>query len=235
MLKVLIADDEPIARDILMEYVSKMPMLELVGVCANAIEAFSKLNTLTVDLLLLDINMPEMTGVDLLRALKNPPMVIFTTAYAEYAVESYELNAVDYLLKPISFERFVQAINKAVDLKTEASSSNKQTSANTIFVKSEGKLVKVELDKLLYIEGVKDYVKLWQEENYLLVLSTMKNMESLLEKYEYFLRVHKSYIINLLHVTEVEGNMLRMGKHTALIGNTYKEGVLKAFDKYRLS
>lgn len=235
MLKVLIADDEPIARDILAAYVDKMPMLQLVGACANAIEAFAKLNTEEVDLLLLDINMPEMTGVDLLRALKTPPMVIFSTAYSEYAVESYELNAIDYLLKPVSFERFAQAINKAAATKAEEGSVPSEVPSNTIFVKSEGKLVRVHLDELYYIEGVKDYVKLWLEESFVLVHSTMKNMETQLKKYSNFYRIHKSYIVNLSHVSEVEGNMLRMGAYTALIGNTYKEEVLKAFDKYRLS
>ncbi len=235
MLKVLIADDEPIARDILTEYVHRLPMLQLAGACSNAIDVFAQLNAQQIGLLLLDINMPEMTGVDLLKALKNPPMVIFTTAYSEYAVESYELNVIDYLLKPIAFERFAQAIDKALSAKYEIQTTSKEVIERTIFVKSEGKYVRVDIDDLHYVEGVKDYVKLWLGNSYVLVHSTMKNMEGQLEKYGSFLRVHKSYIVNLALVTEVDGNMLRMGNHTAIIGNTYKDEVLSAFEKYRLS
>ncbi len=234
-LQVLIVDDEPIARDILTEYVVKVPDIELAGTCANAVEVFAFLNKHEVDILLLDINMPEITGIELLQTLRNPPMVIFTTAYSEYAVESYELDAIDYLLKPIAFDRFVQAINKVLSKKTDTVSSQKTQTEDSFFVKSDGKLVKVLLNELYYVEALKDYVKLWLKDSSLIVHSTMKNMEEQLKRYDSFLRVHKSFLINLSHVTEVEGNMLKLGAYTTLVGNTYKEEVMKVLTKYRLS
>lgn len=235
LLKVLIVDDEPIARDILTEYVSKVPDIELAGTCTNAVEVFAFLNKNEVDIMLLDINMPEITGIELLQTLRNPPMVIFTTAYSEYAVESYELDAIDYLLKPIAFDRFVQAINKVLSKKTDSVSSQKTQTEDSFFVKSDGKLVKVLLNELYYVEALKDYVKLWLKDSSLIVHSTMKNMEEQLKRYDSFLRVHKSFLINLSHVTEVEGNMLKLGAYTTLVGNTYKEEVMRVLTKYRLS
>lgn len=234
ILKVLIADDEPIARDILTDYVSKAPMLELVATCSNALEVFAALNKQKVDLLLLDINMPEITGMDLLRSLKEPPMVIFTTAYSEYAIESYELNAVDYLLKPISFDRFMKAVSKAQDVhsvKDVAAAPSSQD--DVIFVKSDGKHIRVELSELVLIEGVKDYVRLHLQNSSLLVHSTMKNMEEQLATYNDFLRVHKSYLVNLKHIREIDGNMLRLGDTTVVVGNTYKDKVAEILNRFK--
>lgn len=233
-LKVLIADDEPIARDIVMAYAAKLPTLKVVATCNNAVEVFEALNKQSVDILFLDINMPEITGIDLLKTLRNPPQVIFTTAYAEYAVESYELNAVDYLLKPFSFDRFVKAVNKATDKIEQSSSLNHTIQDNTLFVKSDGKLVRINLDELLLIEGLKDYVKLWVGEQPILVHSTMKNMEEQLAPYNNYVRVHKSYIVNVRHIREVEGNTLRLNKQEVVIGNTYREKVFELLDKFRL-
>lgn len=232
-LKILIADDEPIARDIIIAYVAKMPMLEVAATCQNAIEVFETLNKQTIDILFLDINMPEISGIDLLKSLRNPPLVIFTTAYSEYAVESYELNAVDYLLKPISFERFAKAVNKAISLREEKPPGT-PTQDNSLFVKSDGKLVRIDINELLLIEGVKDYVKLWAGDKPLMVHSTMKNMEEQLAQYQHMVRVHKSYIVNLSKVREVEGNALRLGQHEVVIGSTYREKVFELLDKWRL-
>lgn len=233
-LKVLIADDEPIARDILTEYVSKVPTLELVGACSNALEVFAMLNKQGVDLLLLDINMPEVTGVDLLRSLKEPPMVIFTTAYSEYAIESYELNAIDYLLKPIAFDRFIKAVNKAQDATaTQDPISITHTSDNAIFVRSDGKHIRVELSELLLIEGVKDYVRLHLQSGSILVHSTMKNIEEQLTAYNDFIRVHRSYLVNLKHIKEIEGNMLKLGDTTVVVGNTYKDKVAEILRRFK--
>jgi DNA-binding LytR/AlgR family response regulator len=238
-LQILIVDDEPLARGILESYVEKMPGLEIVASCKNALEAFSILSKQTVDLVLLDINMPEINGIELLKTLKNPPMVIFTTAYPEFAVASYDLNAIDYLLKPIPFERFLKAIDKVRGLL-----QNKQNTDNTtpsfsiendiLFVKTEGKLVKIDLGQLLFIEGLKDYLKLWMESGKLVVHSTMKNMEEQLSKRQNFVRVNKSYIINMKYVTEVDGNSIRIKDQLITIGNTYREDVQKLFDKYKL-
>lgn len=232
-LNVLIADDEPIARDILLAYCAKMPAVNVVATCKNAIEAISALNKVDVDIMLLDINMPEISGTDLLKTLRNPPLSIFTTAYSEYAVESYEMDIVDYLLKPFSFDRFAKAINKAADRLVPDTINSTSIADSTMFVKSEGKLVKINLDELILIEGVKDYVKLWVSDQSYMVHSTMKNMEEQLTAYSNMLRVHKSYIINIAHVQEVDGNMLKLGKQTVIIGNTYKDLFSVAFSKYK--
>lgn len=167
-IKVLIVDDEPLAREIMATYITKIPGLEIVGNCKNALQAFSILSKQQVDIMLLDINMPEINGIEFLKTIKDPPCIIFTTAYTEFAVESYEYNAIDYLLKPISFERFLKAINKTVELiqplGTEASTQGAiQTTGNEniIFVKSDGKWVKVDISKVWFIEALKDYLRLW--------------------------------------------------------------------------
>lgn len=241
-LKVLIVDDEPLARDVIESYVLKIPELQLCGTCANALEAFSALNKQHIDLLLIDINMPEITGPDFIRSLKEPPLVIFTTAYSQYAVESYELNAVDYLLKPISFDRFLKAIHKVTDLlqkKAETTTvahnpSNATFGDNVLFVKSDGKYMKVDVSQLWLIEGLKDYLKLHTDSGKIIVHSTMKNFEEQLANNTAFVRVNKSYIINMKFITEIDGNMIRIKDQHIPIGNTYKEIVHKLFDNHKL-
>jgi DNA-binding LytR/AlgR family response regulator len=238
--KILIVDDEPLAQDVMEAYISKLPELEIVAKCNNALDAFSVLNKEKVDLMLLDINMPEISGMDFLKTLKNPPRVIFTTAYTEFAVESYELDVVDYLVKPISFERFFKSINKAKEI-IEASASGPQrhgtiidTKENFMFVKSDGKLVKIDLSKLWFVEGLKDYIRLWTETGKVIVHSTMKNFEELLSSLPAFVRVNKSYIVNIKHVNEVDGNVIRIKNEMITIGNTYKEKVSQIFDANKL-
>lgn len=232
MMNVLIVDDEPIARDILKAYVSRMNHLNMVAECSNAVEADKYLSSNKVDIMLLDINMPEVSGLDLLRKLPSPPSVILTTAYSEFAVESYELNVVDYLLKPFSFQRFAAAIAKVEE--AQIATIADETTSNTFFVKSDGKLVKIDVNELLFVEGVKDYVKLHTPSKQVLVHSTMKNMEEQLSTYQTIVRVHKSHLINMEHIQEVEGNMIHLNDHTVVIGNTYKDNFFRLFDKYRL-
>jgi DNA-binding LytR/AlgR family response regulator len=238
-INVLIIDDEPIARDILETYVQKLSELQVVGMCKNALEAFRIISQQQVDLLLLDINMPEINGMDFLRTLKKPPLVIFTTAYAEYAIESYELNAVDYLLKPVSFERFMKGIHKAIDiLRSDAKTVSVQNTAthvdNLMFVKAEGKLVRIDLAELWFAEGLKDYVRLWTDKGKIIVHSTMKNFEEQLAAYPNFMRVHKSYIINVKYIAEVDGNSLRIKDQLLTIGNTYRDETFAILNKYKL-
>jgi DNA-binding LytR/AlgR family response regulator len=237
-LKLLIVDDEPLAQEILQTYIAKTDALELVGTCKNALEAFAALNKQQVDVVLLDINMPEMSGIDFLRSLKHPPLVIFTTAYTEFAVESYELDAVDYLLKPIPFDRFLKAINKAQQYLTStqptATSEVKMNSENLLFVRSEGKWVKINLNELWFVEGLKDYVRLWMNDGRIAVHSTMKNFELQLASYTQFVRVHKSHIVNLNFVTEVDGNSISIKGELIAIGSTYKDEVNKRLDSYKL-
>jgi len=240
-IRTLIVDDEPIAQDILETYISKIPELELAGKCKNALEAFSFLNKGETDLMLLDINMPEISGMDFLKSLKNPPHVIFTTAYSEFAIESYDQSAIDYLLKPISFERFLKAIDKANKIinpvGTEMQPSSNILSdnqPNLMFVKSEGKLIKIDLSQLWLVEGLKDYVQLWLEEGKVIVHTTMKNIEELLNNNSNFMRVHKSHIINIRFISEVWGNSIKIKNQNIIIGNTYKEEVDKVLDSYKL-
>lgn len=227
-INVLVADDEPIARDILKDYTSRIPGLRLAGICKNAAEAIKALKENSVDLILLDINMPGMTGIELLKQLTHPPLVILTTAYTQYAVESYDLDIVDYLLKPFSFERFEKAIHKATTI------LDRKAQGENIFVKVDGKLVKVDIKNLELIEAVKDYVRLWTGDKSMLVLSTMKNMEEQLSAYPQMVRVHKSYMINIAHVRELSGNLIYTRTREVPIGNTYKEMVTEVFNKRRL-
>jgi DNA-binding LytR/AlgR family response regulator len=240
-IKALIVDDEPIAQDILETYLGRIPGVALAGKCRNALEAFRVLSNEQVDILLLDINMPEITGIDFLKTLKDPPKVIFTTAYSEYAIESYELYAIDYLLKPISFERFLKAINKAVDAihkRTDTDISMKNADSSTIdnllFVKTEGKLVRIDLTRLWFVEGLKDYVRLWTDQGKTVVHSTMKNMEESLAQYPNFIRIHKSHIVNMDFITEIDGNSIRIKDQLLVIGNTYRDEINKLFERYRL-
>lgn len=239
-IKALIVDDEPLAQDILEAYLAKLPEMELVAKCRNALEAFQVISKEPVDLLLLDINMPEISGIDLIKTLKDPPKVIFTTAYSEFALESYELNAVDYLLKPIPFDRFLKAIAKVKELintstKTSVILADKNAVDNLMFVKAEGKLVRINLSQVWFIEGLKDYVRLWTDTGKIVVHSTMKNFEDNLSMHKNFLRVHKSYIVNMEFISEIDGHMIKIKDQAIIIGSTYKEDVLKILNSYRLS
>ena len=232
-LKVLIVDDEPIARDILESYIQQLPQLQLVGMCKNALEAIPFIGRGEVDLLLLDINMPEITGIEFVKMMRQLPWLVFTTAYSSYAVESYELNAVDYLLKPISFDRFSIAINKVLSLKKLTSAGGTQNDAH-IFVKTDGRLVRINLADLWMVEGLKDYVKLHLKTGKLVVHSTMKNMEDSLAAYQGFVRVHKSYIVNMQYATEMDANIIYVNNQPIAIGSTYKADVLQALKQYKL-
>ncbi|EJF54444.1 response regulator of the LytR/AlgR family [Saprospira grandis DSM 2844] len=239
-MNVLIVDDEPLARDVLQTYIEKIPSLKLVGSCQNAIEAFEQLNSQTVDLMLLDIHMPQISGIDFLKTLAQPPLVIFTTAYSNYALESYELNVVDYLLKPIAFDRFVKAINKAVGLqKNRGQERQTKTAApqtkgsDYIFVKADKKLIKVRFDEIFYIEGLKDYVILHTPQGRIVTLQTMKLLEAKLPA-QLFKRVHRSYIANLSKIAMLEGNMLELNGKSIPVGKNYRDELLAIINEKRL-
>ena len=235
MIRVAIVDDEPLAQEILQSYLHKIPHTELVGVCKNALEAFALLSKQTVDVLLLDINLPEITGIDFLKSLKHPPQVIFTTAYPEHALESYELNAIDYLVKPIAFDRFLKALNKVQNnTQTNLPSPAHTAPDSLLFVRSEGKWIKIDLRKVWFVEGLKDYVRLWTDDGRITIHSTMKNFEEQLRPYPNFIRVHKSNIVNLEYVKVVDGNSIQIKDQLIAIGGTYKDDVQKLLDGYRL-
>ena len=249
-MNAIIVDDEPLARDVLETYLERMPDVNLVATCSNAFEANQALKDNQVDLMFLDIQMPQLTGMDFLRTLQNPPMVIFTTAYSEYAIEGFELDALDYLLKPISFDRFVKAVNRAKEQKNLQGGGSTDTDAATvnteveevveedfIFVKADKKLIKVNYDDILYIEGLKDYVIIRCNDSRVITLQTMKSLEVRLPS-KIFKRIHRSYIINMSKVEAVMGNMIEITEKGAKkhlpIGKNYREELQGMVNKNRL-
>jgi DNA-binding LytR/AlgR family response regulator len=207
-LSCVIIDDEPIARNILKEYIVRDDRLLLVQDYSNASDALKELGLVKPKLIFLDIKMPKISGFEMLRSLPQHPQVIFTTAFREYAVEGFDLNAVDYLLKPFSFERFLQAVNKAYTLlSTELSAEvpHIDNSNDDLFVKSNGKLVRIRISDIYYIEALKEYIRIFTPDGNQVVYQTMQNIEDRLPK-ETFFRIHRSYIIGLRHVQAIEGN-----------------------------
>ncbi|MBR9920580.1 MAG: response regulator transcription factor [Bacteroidetes bacterium] len=241
-MRTIIVDDEPLAQDVLETYIEKVPELELVAKCNNALEANEKLKTEKIDLMFLDIQMPQLTGTDFLKTLAHPPMVIFTTAYPNYALEGFELDALDYLLKPISFERFMKAVNKASEQhelhqNSGASGSSESAEEEFIFVKADKKLVKVNFEDVLYIEGLKDYVIIRMEKSRVITLQTMKSLEKKLPA-SIFKRIHRSYIVNINRIDAIVGNMVEIqekgqAKHIP-IGKNYRDELLDIVNKNRL-
>jgi DNA-binding LytR/AlgR family response regulator len=241
MINAIIVDDEPLAQDVLETYIEKIPELKLVAKCGNALEANDALREHEVDLMFLDIQMPQLTGIDFLKTLSKPPQVILTTAYPNYAIEGFELNALDYLLKPISLERFMKAVNKAVEQiemqRRDAGTPGPEEETEYIFVKADKKLVKIFYRDILYIEGLKDYVIIRMEKGRVITLQTMKSLEEKLPQ-QMFKRIHRSYIVNLEKINAVVGNMVEVieknqAKHLP-IGKNYRDELLEIINKNRL-
>ncbi|PSK88868.1 LytR/AlgR family response regulator transcription factor [Taibaiella chishuiensis] len=246
-LNCLIVDDEPLAQEVLAAHIAKIPSLNLVQQCSNAMEAFEALHKNTIDLIFLDINMPVVSGLSFLRSLKDPPAVILTTAYTEYAMEGYELDVVDYLLKPVPFDRFFKAVKKASQqlshtgrnvpvLQDDAPLSLpvqqtvtqvNTTEKNYFFIKADGKLVKVNYADIRYIEGMKDYLKIHCVNQSIVSHHTMKAMEEQLPS-DKFMRVHKSYIIALGAIKSIDGNIitLDMDKAEIPLGSSFRDALL---------
>ncbi|MBK6483708.1 MAG: response regulator transcription factor [Chitinophagaceae bacterium] len=225
MLKCIIVDDEPLAQEVLENYIQRLSgELNLIKKCSNALDAFESLHNERIDLLFLDIQMPVIDGLSFLKSLKNPPSVILTTAYPNHALEGFELDVADYLLKPISFERFLKAVNKVIELRKSAISG--EGSTEYMFVKVDSKLVKVNYSDIIYIEGMKDYLKIFVKERPLVVHQTMKKIEDLLPRNK-FVRVHKSYIVSIGAVNSIVGNFIEINGKEIPIGANYKEFLLK--------
>lgn len=240
MLNVLIVDDEPLALDVLETYIGQMADLRLVKRCSNALEANEALKANDIDLMFLDIQMPQLTGIDFVKTLSKPPMIVFTTAYPNYAIQGFDLNALDYLLKPISLERFVKAVNKAVDhadMTQRDNSSNHHDTQEFFFVKADKKLVKVNFDDIIYIEGLKDYVIIRLVHGRVITLQTMKSLEDKLPAGR-FKRIHRSYIVAMDKITAIEGNMVEVLEKDKVkllpIGKNYRDDLLELIDKNRL-
>ncbi len=223
MIRCLIIDDEPLSRNVLRTFTNDHPDVALIGECKDAFEAMEVLSKESVDLLFLDINMPKLSGVNFYKSLNQKPQVIFTTAYPEFAVEGFELNAVDYLMKPIAFERFVQAIQK---VKEKLGQAPKEVVQDFILLKADKKIYRTPFNDILYCEALGDYVKVHLTSKTLIVTTTMKGILAELPV-DQFMRTHKSYIINKTKFEYIEGNQIKIGDHTVSIGQSYREEVFK--------
>ena len=227
MIRCLSVDDEPLAREILGQYVSQSDELQLVGACKNANEVVELLQKESVDVLFLDIQMPGISGMALMKSLENPPLVVFTTAYDQYAVEGYEVSAVDYLLKPISPDRFKKAVEKVREMIQYKKSSSRDL--NYMFIRADYQDIKVMFDDILYVEGLKDYVKVVTKEKRIITLTNIKGMLEKLPQ-DRFIRVHKSYIVAKDKVQIVKGTILTIDDKEIPIGLTFKDNFMKGMN-----
>ncbi|MCS7028166.1 MAG: LytTR family DNA-binding domain-containing protein [Bacteroidia bacterium] len=234
VLDCLIVDDEPLAHQVIENYIQKVERLKIVGNCYNAVDTINFLHKTPVDLIFLDINMPELTGIDLLKTLQDPPLVILTTAYSEFALEGYELGVTDYLLKPIRFDRFLKAVNRALDIfdrqvptelvapSSPNSLTEKTSSIDHILAKSNGITHKIMLDKIHFIQSYGNFIKIFTDEKVYLTAETMKNIEATLSE-SHFIRVHKSYLVNTQYIEKILSNSMYVAGTEIPIGNTYKQ------------
>jgi len=232
-LSCIIVDDEPLSQDVLKRFIEDTPALQLEAICSDALEALEFLREKTIDLILLDINMPKLSGINFVKTLDNPPMIIFTTAYAEYAVEGFELDAIDYLLKPISFNRFIKAVNKAVEHQQawKLIEKNKQDvnleEPDYLMIKSDRRIYKINIKDLYFIQSYGDYVKIHTKEKVIIAAETLKNMEQYLNSY--CIRIHKSYLVVKNAINYVEGNLVNVKDQMLPIGQKYREDFFKIF------
>lgn len=242
MLKCIIVEDETLAQDVIRNHLARIGGLELIGVFRTAPEAVPLIESGEVDILFLDIRLPGMSGLHFLRTLSDPPLVVLTTAYAEYALESYEFNVIDYLLKPISFERFSKAVNKILDGRLYPAAAVGQSAApvafpavaadqpavsagDHIFIKSNSKFFRVDFTEILYVQGMKDYLKIHTPDFTLITHQTMNDLEKLLPP-RLFIRVHRSYLVAVRQIRSIYGNTIELGKVEIPIGVNYKDAVM---------
>ncbi|HSV11097.1 MAG TPA: LytTR family transcriptional regulator DNA-binding domain-containing protein [Hanamia sp.] len=235
MIQCIAVDDEKLVLDLLVDNISQVPYLQLVKACKNAIEATSVLQNEKIDLIFLDIQMPRLSGLQFIQTLQQPPMIILITAYEKYALESYNLNVVDYLLKPVSFERFLKACNKAkelFDLKNDKNIQPVEPTHDHIFVNVEYTLVKILYSDILFIEGLKDYIKIHLASSAKPVLTkmTLKAMEEKLPA-DKFCRIHKSYIVNVDKISVIKRDLVTIGNHEIPVSDFYKENLSRITNK----
>lgn len=235
-IRCLVVDDEPLAREIVKQHISGVEALVLEGTCHNALEAISFLNEHPVDLLFLDIQMPQLLGTTFLRTLKNQPRVIFTTAYREYAVEGFELDAVDYILKPISFERFLKAVNKVLQLNLHhdhvspgVKESPVEAAGSFLYFRSERKMVKIYFRDILFIEALKDYIRITTTSKTIVTKYVLSTLEEMLPAGE-FLRIHKSYIISISKIESFDAESIQIARQELPIGRLYKFEVTRVLN-----
>jgi two-component system LytT family response regulator len=227
-IRCLIIDDEPPAREIIRRYLEQVPTLQLAGECANAMQAFALLRQEPVDLMFLDIRMPQLNGNDFLKTLKNPPKVIFTTAYPEYAVEGYELDVLDYLVKPIQFERFLRAVNKVYQ-QTPARQElpvEEKKSESFVYFRADRKMIKVMLQDIFYIESMKDYVKIFTANGMIITKQSISSVEAMLPEKD-FIRSHRSYIVSARHIKSFTSDLIEINNMEIPIGKLFRNEVMK--------
>jgi DNA-binding LytR/AlgR family response regulator len=238
MIRCLVVDDEPLALHILEDYIAKMPFLELIKSTTNPIEALQLVQAGGIDLVFLDVQMPELTGIQFLRIANGKTKVILTTAYSQYALEGYELDVIDYLLKPIAFDRFFKSVQKAqtiiqpvtkTEAKQEQSAPQNDFLSDFIFVKTEHKIQKVYLNDILFIEGLKDYISIFTPAERIITLQNMKKMEDALPE-KHFIRVHKSYIVSINKIDSIERSRIFIGDKVIPVGDTYRDEFFKIVD-----
>ncbi|SDS68908.1 DNA-binding response regulator, LytR/AlgR family [Gillisia sp. Hel1_33_143] len=237
ILKCLIVDDEPPAIRLLEKYVAKIPFLELEATKTSSIQALSIIEQSKIDLVFLDIQMPELTGLQLSKIIKGKTKIIFTTAYAQFALDSYDVNAVDYLLKPFEFERFYEAVNKVknLNISQDPVTETPNTSSEYLFVKTDGKnnFEKIYVKDILYIEGLKNYVAIHLVESQIITNNTLKNIENLLPKSE-FIKTHKSFIVSLRHIKKTDSLSVYIQDKDIPIGDTYKKELFEIIQNRKL-
>lgn len=229
-MKCLIVDDEMLARDVIENYIERVDFLRLAGKCSNALQAFSELNKQHIDLMFLDIKMPEMTGLEFIRTLKAPPKIIITTAFHEYALDGFELDVVDYLLKPISFERFLKAVHKVkMPQDPLPAYAPEKLPHEAFYVRSDRKLIKINPTEIIFIESLKNYLCIHTGTQKVIVLSTMQYLEEQLKEYPSIFRVHKSFLVNKNFITEIDNGILKMSSGNEIpLGGLYKDAFLEA-------
>jgi DNA-binding LytR/AlgR family response regulator len=229
--RCLIIDDEPLARDLMRSHISKLENFEIAGECCDAMKAMEKLRDVKVDLMFMDIQMPQITGLEFLKILKNRPKVIITTAYREYAIEGFELDVVDYLLKPITFERFLKSVNKYYEQVEEENPSAPPVNGNSndeepfIYVKENKRVIKLNLSEILYIEGLSEYVQIYTDKKKIITKTSMTNLEEKLPD-DGFLRIHKSYIVSTSRIEAFTPHSVEVPGKELPIGRSYKNAVL---------
>lgn len=230
IIRCLVIDDEPPAREVIRRYIEQVPTLQLAGECANAMQAFAILQQQQVDLMFLDIRMPQLNGNDFLKTLKNPPKVIFTTAYSEYALEGYELDVADYLMKPVLFDRFLKAVNKVYQqtIKPEApANTEERKSESFVYFRADRKMVKVMLQDIFYIESMKDYVKVFTANGMIITKQSISSVEAMLPEKE-FIRSHRSYIVSARHIKSFTSELIEIHNTEIPIGKLFRNEVIKS-------
>lgn len=227
MITCIVVDDEPLARQLIVSYLDQVPGMHCIGCYQSAVEAFTALHAQSTDVIFIDIEMPGISGLNFVRSLKKPPKLVFITAYAEHAVDAFELDAVDYLIKPVTMERFLKTVGKLIPLRNEAAFAPQPADVTSIFLKVDRRLVRLDLDEIIYIESLGDYLKVHGATQTYITYMPIGKIEALLPAGR-FIRIHRSTIVNRHCIRFVEGNFVRTDKTDLPIGLTYRDTLLKS-------